>query len=187
MGTIVNYFKIGLNATEFDSARELALQTKKQGLNLSDLASNFRLHNFIKTFGASENTIESFIANAISMDIAPEKVIELVNQLVDISKTQSIPLHEVPDYITQKLEEKKKIEDEIKEVDNLLQSKNVNVEAINEYIQLREELYKFRIKHIALISRAVFMKGTRSFTFFILGILFQVYVLVPLLFCILRL
>jgi hypothetical protein len=37
-----------LDSSEFDSARELALQAKKQGLNLSELASNFRLHNFIK-------------------------------------------------------------------------------------------------------------------------------------------
>jgi hypothetical protein len=31
VGSIVNYFKIGLDTAEFDSARELALQAKKQG------------------------------------------------------------------------------------------------------------------------------------------------------------
>ena len=44
VGSIVNYFKIGLDSSEFDSAMELVLQAKKQGLILSDLASNFRLH-----------------------------------------------------------------------------------------------------------------------------------------------
>jgi hypothetical protein len=33
VGSLVNYFKIGLDNSEFDSARELALQAKKQGLN----------------------------------------------------------------------------------------------------------------------------------------------------------
>jgi hypothetical protein len=61
VGSIVNYFKIGLDNSEFDSARELALQAKKQGLNLSDLASNFRLHNFIKKSGATLEDIESFV------------------------------------------------------------------------------------------------------------------------------
>ena len=43
----VNNFKVGLDNSEFDSARELALAAKKQGLNLSDLASNFRLYRKI--------------------------------------------------------------------------------------------------------------------------------------------
>ena len=51
VGSIINYFKIGLDAAEFNSARELALQAKKQGLNLSDLASNFRLHSLSKLRG----------------------------------------------------------------------------------------------------------------------------------------
>jgi hypothetical protein len=38
VGIIINYFKIDLDAAEFDAARELSLQAKKQGLNLSDLA-----------------------------------------------------------------------------------------------------------------------------------------------------
>ena len=51
---IVIDFKIGLDNSEFDSARELALAAKKQGLNLSELASNFRLHNFIRSSGQAK-------------------------------------------------------------------------------------------------------------------------------------
>jgi hypothetical protein len=40
------------------------------------------------------------------------------------------------------LEEKQKIDEEIKEADAILQSKNVTIEAINEHIQLNEELNK---------------------------------------------
>jgi cell division septum initiation protein DivIVA len=142
VSSVVSDFKIGLDNSEFDSARELALQAKKQGLNLSGLASNFRLSNFIKGAGATEDQIESFIINVSSSDIPPEKVVGYVNQLYDISKEQSIPLDQVATYIEQKLEEKQKIDEEIKETDAVLQSKNVSIEATDEHVKLNEELNK---------------------------------------------
>jgi hypothetical protein len=142
VGSIINYFKVGLDAAEFDSARELALAAKKQGFNLSELASNFRLHNFIKTSVASEDQIESFISNISSTDMPPEKVIELVNQLHEISRGESISPDQIPNYIKQKLEEKQRIDEQIQQANDLLQSKNVTVEAIDEHINLNEELEK---------------------------------------------
>jgi post-segregation antitoxin (ccd killing protein) len=143
VGSIINYFKIGLDAAEFDSSRELALQAKKQGLNLSELAANFRLHNFIKTSGAAEEDIESFITNINSGDVSP--VVEYVNQLFSVSSEQSIPLDQAPNYIEKKLEEKKKIDDQIKEADATLQSKNVSIEAINEHLKLNEKLNEYNL------------------------------------------
>jgi hypothetical protein len=57
VSSIVIDFKVGLDNSEFDSARELAVMARKQGLNLSELASNFRLHNFIRSSGAAEEDI----------------------------------------------------------------------------------------------------------------------------------
>jgi hypothetical protein len=62
-----------------------------------------------------------------------------VNQLYDVSSEESIPPHEVSSYIKQKLEDKQKIDEQIKQADAILQSKNVNIEAINEHIRLKEE------------------------------------------------
>jgi hypothetical protein len=45
---IINDWKRGLKDSEYESVRELAVQSKKQELALSDLASHFRLYNFIK-------------------------------------------------------------------------------------------------------------------------------------------
>jgi hypothetical protein len=106
------------------------------------LASHFRLYNYFVKSGAAEEEIESFIANINSSDIPPEKVIEHVNQLYDISKQESIPVQDVPNYIKKKLEEKKKIDQDIKEADKLLQSKNVSIESVNEHIKLNGELNK---------------------------------------------
>jgi hypothetical protein len=112
---------------------------------MNELSSHVRLYNFIKTSGAAEAKIESFITNINSSELPPEIVVELLNQLYDLSSEQSIPLDQVPNYIKEKLEEKKKIDEQITQADATLQSKNVNIEAINEHIQLNEELSKYRL------------------------------------------
>jgi hypothetical protein len=124
---IVSDFKKNLQASDIDSARELAIDAKRQGLNLSELASHFRLYNYFIKSGAAEDQIETFIAKVHSTDIPPERIIELVNQLHDISKSESIPIDQVPGYVREKLEEKQKIDEQIKEADVLLQSKDVDI------------------------------------------------------------
>jgi hypothetical protein len=79
---IVSEFKIGLENSEFDSIRQLALEIRKQQLSWPDLSSHFRLSNFIKS-SASEDKAELFITNVSSDDVPPERIIELVNQLHD--------------------------------------------------------------------------------------------------------
>jgi hypothetical protein len=147
-GIIANY-KAGLEELDFDSIRQLGVEARQYGLNLSELASHFRLYNYFIKSGASEDAIESFIAE-FGSDISPEKVIELLNQLYDLSKEESIPLDQVPNYIKEKLEEKKKINDDIQQADAELQSKNVSIETINEHMKLNEKLneYDLCFQHI---------------------------------------
>jgi hypothetical protein len=142
---IVSEFKIGLDSSEFDSARQLSLEVRKQGLTMSELSSHVRLYNFIKKWGAAEDRIESFITNINSGDVSPEKVVEYVNQLFAVSREQSIPLDQVPHYIEKKLEEKQKIDEQIKEADTVLQSKNVSIETINEHVKLNEKLNEYNL------------------------------------------
>jgi hypothetical protein len=80
-----------------------------------------------------------------SGDVSPENIVQYVNQLYDVSKEESIPPDQVPGYIGERLQEKQKIDEQIKEADATLQSKNVSIEAINEHIQLNEELMKYRL------------------------------------------
>ncbi|MFL6455328.1 MAG: hypothetical protein ACJ71L_15180 [Nitrososphaeraceae archaeon] len=142
VSSIIANYKAGLEELDFDSIRQLAVEARQHRLNLSELASHFRLYNHILKSGASENAIESFVTNVSSNDIPPERAIELVYQLHEISKAESIPLDHVPG---QKLEERQKIGEQIKEADAILRSKNVNIEAINEHIQLNEKLHKHRL------------------------------------------
>jgi hypothetical protein len=143
--SIVSNYKAGLETLDFDSIRQLAVEARQHGWNFTDLASHARLYNYFIKSGASEKAIESFITKVSSNDIPHEKVVELVYQLYEISKAESIPLHEIPGYIKEKLQEKQKIDEEIKEAYAILQSKNVSIEAINEHIHLNEELSKYRL------------------------------------------
>jgi hypothetical protein len=142
---IVDDYKTGFDNFNLDSFRELTVEAKKRGMNSSDLASFFRLYNFFRSSGAKENEIESFITNINTGYIPPDKAIELLNQLYDVSKVEPIPIDQVTGYIKGKLQEKEKIDQDIEEADATLQSKNVSIEAINEHILLREELKKYRL------------------------------------------
>ncbi len=133
---IVDDYKAGLDSLDLGSFRELTLEAKKRGMTSSDLASFFRLYNFFLGSGAKENEIESFITNINSGYIPPGKAIELINQIYNISKSESVPLDQLPNYVKQKIEEKQKIDREIRQANATLQSKNVTIEAINDYLKL---------------------------------------------------
>jgi hypothetical protein len=141
--SIVSNYKVRLGTLDFDLIRQLSIEMGRQGLNFADLASHFRLYNYFIKSGAAENKLESFIDNINSSNLAPEKAVEYVNQLFAVSREQSIPPDEVSSYIQQKIQEKQKIEEEIKEAGDILQSRNVSIEAINQHIQLNEALSKY--------------------------------------------
>jgi hypothetical protein len=138
VSNIVSDFK--KKGSDIDAVRELAVEAKKQGLSVSDLAQHIRLRNYFIKSGASEESLESFITNVSSIDVPPERMIQLVNEIHNISETETIPLDQIPSYIERKLEEKQKIDQEIKQANDILQRKNVNIQAINEHLQLNEKL-----------------------------------------------
>jgi hypothetical protein len=140
VSSIIANYKTGLGELDFESIRQLAVEARQHGLNFSDLALHFRMYNYFVKSGAAENKIESFIANFSSGNVSPDRVIEIVYQLHEISKTESVPLDEMPGDIKEKLQEKEKIDQDIKAADSLLQSKNVSIQAINEHLQLNEKL-----------------------------------------------
>ena len=145
VSSIVANYKVSLEELDFDSIRELAIEARQHGLNLSELALHFRLYNYFIKSGAAEDKIESFITKVSATDVSPEQTIELVYQLYEISRRETIPLDQVASYIGEKLQEKQKIDEQTKEADAILQSKNVSIEAINEHLQLNEELKKYRL------------------------------------------
>jgi hypothetical protein len=143
VSSIIANYKAGLETLDFDSIRQLALEVKKQQLNWSDLASHFRLYNYLVKSGAAQDKIESFIDNINSSSLPSERIIELLYQLHQISKEATIPLDQVSGYIKQKLEEKQKIDEEIRQANDVLQSNKINIETIDEYIRVSEKLNEY--------------------------------------------
>jgi hypothetical protein len=117
VSNIVANYKVGLEELDFDSIRQLAVEAIQHDWNFANLASHARLYNFIKTSGNSEDQIESFITNISSTELPPEKVIELVNQIYEISRGESVLPDQLPNYVKQKLEEKQRIDEEIRQAD----------------------------------------------------------------------
>jgi hypothetical protein len=142
---IVDDYKAGFDNFNLDSFRELTVEAKKRGISTSDLASFFRIYNFFRSSGAKENEIESFITNINSGYIPPGKAIGLINQIYNISKSESVPPDQLPNYVRQKLEEKQTLDEQVKQADGILQSKSVNIETINEYMKLNEKLNEYNL------------------------------------------
>jgi hypothetical protein len=141
VSNIINECKKGIEDSDYDSLRELAIYSKREGLDLSDFASSIRLSNYIQKLGANQDQIESFIANLVNTP-EPEKLIEVANQVAQLSRSDSIPLGELEDHVKHQEEEKQRLEEEIKQRRATLESLNVDRRAIEEYKQLSEELDK---------------------------------------------
>ncbi|MGB7955050.1 MAG: hypothetical protein WCF23_13815 [Candidatus Nitrosopolaris sp.] len=141
---IVSDFNKGLADSEFESIREFAVESRKQGLTISELGSSLRLYNYIKKLGANQDKIESLITN-LAHFAKPEKLIDVANQLAQLSRSESIPPQDLEHHIMQKEQEKRRLEQEIEHKRVILESTNEDVQTINEYKQLKDELSKHRL------------------------------------------
>ena len=72
---IINEWKKGVEDSDYESVRELAVSIKKQGIDMSTLACSVRLNNYIKNIGTNEDKIESFIVD-LANSSEPEKLID---------------------------------------------------------------------------------------------------------------
>jgi 5'-3' exonuclease len=138
---IINEFKKGTDALEYESVRGLSISCKKHGTNLGGLASCIRLKNHIDNLGANQDEIEGFIANLANFP-EPKKVFEAANQIAQTSLSESIPIKLLSNHIKQQQEEKRRLEEEIKQRRAILESTNVDIITLKEYKKLEEELHK---------------------------------------------
>jgi hypothetical protein len=144
VSNIINEWKKGVEHSDYENIRELAVFSKKQGLNLSKHACSIRLNNYIKNIGTNSDEIESFIAN-LANSPEPEKLIDVANQVARVSRSESIPLADLETHVKRKQEEVQRLEEEIKHKRAILESTNLDVQTISEYTHLKEELSKYRL------------------------------------------
>ena len=74
-----------------------------------------------------------------------EKTADLMNMLYELSESESIPPTEVPAYVKRRVEEKTKLDEEIQKAGAILEEKNVEIQTIEEYKKLKNELKKYSL------------------------------------------
>jgi hypothetical protein len=123
---IVNDFSKALADSEFNSIRQVAVESRKQGLTPSDLGSSLRVYHFIKKLGVNQDQIESFIAT-LANSPEPGILIDFANHVAQLSRSESIPLDGLESHVKQKEEEKRRLEEEIKRRRAILESTDVDL------------------------------------------------------------
>jgi outer membrane murein-binding lipoprotein Lpp len=149
---IISEWKEEIGIPTADTLRILATELKRLNINASQCAKGYRLLNIINNFGAQEEeNIESFLTQiyklCTSKNIPPEAIVNISQQIVALGET--IPFSQIPEYMQQKIEEKQRLEQEIRtlretklsaqnECDEALRSSNITIDTLHEYMRLRE-------------------------------------------------
>jgi hypothetical protein len=148
---IISEWKEGIGIPTADTLRILATELKRLNINALQCARGFNLLNIINNLGAQEVDIESFLTQiyklCTSKNISSEAIVNITQQITALGGT--IPFSQIPKYMQQKIEEKQRLEQEIRtlretklsaqnECDEALRSNSITIDTLHEYMRLRE-------------------------------------------------
>jgi hypothetical protein len=153
--SIIQEFNDNLGEYEPEAIRELAVQLRKAGISPDDCVRGSQVISKMSVLGIDKDkclaAIEIIQTRSIEKGVTPEKSAEIVSQLFEISKSESMPLNEIPDYVKQKVQEKERLDSEVDvqqrqiqnlkaQADTLLRQNNLTMQNIGSFIALRNEL-----------------------------------------------
>jgi hypothetical protein len=121
VSNLVSEWMKGLQDPQYEAVRELAVQSRRLGMSLTDYAASFRLFNFLKKLKVDENRIESFILHiqdrcmntTENEELSKQKIVNILMGLLDVSTSESVPLEDAPRFVTEKIEEKQQLVEDI--------------------------------------------------------------------------
>ena len=141
VSNIIDEWKRGVQDSDYETVRELAIHCKKEGVNLGDFMSALRIKNHIQQTGADEEQVEQFITRcAASQD--PQKLVDALDKIGHID----VPLEELEEHIKLKQAEKETLLHEINEALAIIDSVNVDKQTIKDYGELRNEMGKYHLE-----------------------------------------
>ncbi len=95
-----------------DALRELGIMLRKSRISASQCALGFRLASIMKDLGVDEDAFRLFISeiynHSKNIGLQPEYIAYNTKQILDLAG--SIPLSQIPSYIQEKTNEKRKLE-----------------------------------------------------------------------------
>jgi transposase-like protein len=157
---IIQQFNNKLGEYEPEAIRELAVQLRKAAITPNDCVRGAQIMNKMIDLGIDKEdcltVLENVQTRSIEKGVAPEECGKIISQLFEISKSESMPLDEVPDYVRQKVQEDQRLDVEIhvremnladlkNQTDIQLRQNKVTIENISSYLALRNELADLRI------------------------------------------
>ena len=141
VSNIIEEWKRGVQGSDYESVRDLAIYCKKEGVNLGDLMSALRIKNYIKQIGADEGRMEQFIARCANSE-DPQKLVDVLDKIGHID----VPLEELDEHIKLKQAEKETLQHEIDEVQAIIDSVNVDKQTIEDFKELKNEMDKYHLE-----------------------------------------
>jgi hypothetical protein len=181
---IVNQWRGALGSATADELRDLATSLKKIGITSVQCALGFRVAMIMIKMGVKEDNFESFILDIYNrckdLGLLPEVIADHLKDLVEFTKT-TMPLLQLPNYLKQKADEKKKLEQEIQKLkgqiellslekfdsenrrDVSLETENMTASELKWYSQLRTELRKDGIPVDDISKFAKTVNGIRQY------------------------
>jgi hypothetical protein len=180
---IIFEWKQALGVPIADDLRELAVTLNKVGISATQCASGFRIASIMLKMGVKEDSFESFIGDIYNrcnnLGLTPENISLYIQDLLEFSKT--IPFSQITEYITKKVDEKKKLEEQIEQVrnekeildeeksdiefyrDKALQDQEITYSDLKWYSKLKEELLKYGIPIEDILQFSKIVDGIRQY------------------------
>jgi hypothetical protein len=180
---IIFEWKQGLGVPIADDLRELAVTLNKVGISATQCASGFRIASIMLKMGVNEDNFESFIVDIYNrcnnLGLTPENISLYMQDLLEFTKT--IPFSQIPEYITKKADEKKKLEEQIEQLknekeildkekteseflrDKALQDQEITNSELKWYSKLKEELLKYGIPIEDILQFSKIVDGIRQY------------------------
>jgi cell division protein FtsB len=117
---IVNEWRQSLGFYLADQLRDFAVTLKKVGITPVQCATGFRIAMSMNRLGIKEDSFESFMSEVYqrckNLELTPENIASFLTDLLEFSK--SVPFSKMTNYMQQKTDEKKKLEQEIKNLED---------------------------------------------------------------------
>lgn len=116
----VNEWRQALGFYLADQLRDFAVTLRKLGITPGQCATGFRIAMMMNRLGIKEDSFESFMSDVYhrckNLELTPENIASYLTDLLEFSK--SVPFSKMTNYIQQKVDEKEKLEQEIKNLED---------------------------------------------------------------------
>jgi len=174
---IVEQWKANLGFAKAEEIRELGIALRMVGITPAQCALGFRVGTTMMKLGVKDDDFESFILDVYNrckdLALSPANVTSHLKELFEFSETNTLPLSQIPGYLVQKEDERKKLQLQIQLLDSeittlqeeklasekrleaALDNENKTASGIRWYMDLKEELgrYGIPVDHLSKVAR----------------------------------